>query len=491
MPIDYKNTAYGQLNRYLIALNNVNYGLFRVMAQERRADDAEARGEIQLSEFARDWLSRKREAFAEHRNTVIEQFGKGFDQILEHHKSGYLEATRAFASVLKSRFPNKKFEEVVYDGEIIDHEVIDAYQAEGELKPVQNPEGTVVMPETPLINAYAEYLEKRGTYRIAESAGHVFDTLTTEIDSRGFQHLFTRRNETKDVKMVDADFVYEFYEFAKAIPATYKTELIKTQVQLKKLSKKLTKEPENEELQSLVYGHQYSVEFCQDVLERSDYLVMMSELLKDRMDSVNKQPYGIRDKVVETLSDLVFMVPSVAKGADSMPTYNTMYVGAYEIQNLINCVKEFPEGAVFTQYLSSKIERTTVIPAADFERSKIMMEFLSELHKLNTATIIATAKANGENLTDEEVKNKATNQDRAKFLVFETPLGKVWFDGENGIEVKTGKVIPFKEICKYVLNPNDGNIYYLQTDEMIKPGTVALVNGQPTGVNHDDGMGAK
>ena len=267
MPIDYKNTAYGQLNRYLIALNNVNYGLFRVMAQERRADDAEARGEIQLSEFARDWLSRKREAFAEHRNTVIEQFGKGFDQILEHHKNGYLEATQAFASVLKSRFPNKKFEDVVYNGEIVDQEVIDAYQAEGELEPTKQPDGTVVMPETPLINAYAEYLEKRGTYRIAESAEHVFNTLISEIDSRGFQHLFTRRKETKDVKMVDADFVYEFYEFAKSIPATYKTELIKTQVQLKKLSKKLSKDPENEELQSLVYGHQYSTEFCQDVLE--------------------------------------------------------------------------------------------------------------------------------------------------------------------------------------------------------------------------------
>ena len=82
MPIDYQNTAYGQLNKYLVALNNVNFGLSRVMAQERRADDAEDRGEIQISDFARDWFSRKRDAFAEHRNVVIEHFGSALEKVV-------------------------------------------------------------------------------------------------------------------------------------------------------------------------------------------------------------------------------------------------------------------------------------------------------------------------------------------------------------------------------------------------------------------------
>ena len=201
MPIDYKNTAYGQLNRYLISLNNVNYGLFRIMAQERRADDAEDRGEIQISDFARDWFSRKRDAFSEHRNVVIEHFGAGLEQVIEYHKEGYKEATIAFAEEIRSRFPNKKFEDVIQDGEIVDAEVFAAYQAECELEPVDGPDGTKVMPEMPLANKYIAFLEKRGTYRIAESVEHVFNALVSDVDSRGFQNLLTRRNENRNVKI--------------------------------------------------------------------------------------------------------------------------------------------------------------------------------------------------------------------------------------------------------------------------------------------------
>ena len=491
MPIDYQNTAYGQLNKYLVALNNVNFGLSRVMAQERRADDAEDRGEIQISDFARDWFSRKRDAFAEHRNVVIEHFGSTLEKVVDYHKTEYFEAAKALAAEIKSRFPNKKFEDVIYDGEIVDVEVFAAYQAECELEPVVGPDGTQVEPEMPLANKYIEFLEKRGTYRIAESVGHVFDTLASDIDSRGFQHLLTRRNESRDVKIIDSDFVYEFFDFAKSIPASYKAELIKEQIQLKKLSKKLHKDPENEELQAMVYNCENAIACCEDVIERSDYLVMMSQMLKERMDSVNKQPYGIKDKVAETIADFIFNIPAVSKGSDSFPTYDTMYMGTYEIQNLINCVKEFPEAAVFTQYLSSKIERETIMPAADFERSKITIEFLQNLHQFNAESIVQTAQLNGETLTEQEVKNRATKQDQAKFLLFETPLGRVWFDGENCIEAKTGKVVPFTEICKYVLNPNDGNIYYLQTDQTIKPGTITLVAKEQDGVKPDDGMGGK
>lgn len=491
MPIDIKNTAYGQLNDRLIVAYNTNYGVLRVIAQEKKADDAEARGEISISGFASEWFRNKRDAYAEHRAMVLEKYRENLDVIVQHHLDGYKAAKQRFEDELASRFPGRKFEDMVRDSEIIDDEVLQAYQAEAMQEATITENGTVITPETPLGNAYVEYLEKRGTYKIAESVSYVFDNIAEDIDYRGYQHLLTQRNDNANVKIVDADFISEFYSFAKSIPATYKTELIKTQSQLRKLTKKLQKDPENPELQSLVYGHQYSVEFCQDVLERSDYLVMMSQLLKDRMDAVNIEPYGIRDKVVETLADFVFMIPSVSKGKASYPTFNTMYMGTYEIKNLINCVKEFPEAAVFTQYLSAKIEHETIMSAQDFERSKIMMDFLLELHKMNAQTIQQNALANGETVTPEEVKAKATNQDNARYLQFETPLGRVWCNGENLVDVKTGKVVPFAEICKYVLNPNDGNIYYLQTEEEIKPGTVTLVGSEKVAGKENDGMGKK
>ena len=110
---------------------------------------------------------------------------------------------------------------------------------------------------------------------------------------------------------------------------------------------------------------------------------------------------------------------------------------------------------------------------------------------MNAETIMHNAKLNGETLTEQEIKNRATKQDQAKFLLFETPLGKVWFDGENCIDAKTGKVVPFTEICKYVLNPEDGNIYYLKTDQNVKPGTITLVAEEQDGGKTDDGMGGK
>ena len=50
-----------------------------------------------------------------------------------------------------------------------------------------------------------------------------------------------------------------------------------------------------------------------------------------------------------------------------------------------------------------------------------MMDFLLELHKMNAQTIQQNALANGETVTPEEVKAKATNQDNARYLQFETP----------------------------------------------------------------------
>ncbi len=488
MPIDVKKTAYWQLNSRLVVANNVNYGLFRVMAQERRADDAEARGEIQVGGYTSEWFRRKRDAFAEHRNIILEKNGQALNYLINGYKQSYEEAEKAFAVELQG-VSTKKFDDIVFDGELIDADVIAEYNRQATQEPIVGEDGVVRQPRSPLVEAFYNYTEKRGTYKIAESVGHVYGNICADIDYRGYQNLLTRKNVTDEVKVVDSTFVTEFYEFAKAIPATYKAELIKTQVQLNKLLKQLKKDPENAELQALVAGHEVTVEFCQDVIERSDYLVMMSKILKERMDSVNKEPYGIRDKVVETLADFVFMVPSVSKGVESKPQYSTMYMGTYEITNLINCVKEFPEAAVFTQYLSSKVQLATIMPAANFEQSKIMMEFLKELHAMNVQTLKQGAEAQGISVSDAEVKVQATKPEIARFLQFETPLGRVWFDGENCVNVKTGEIISYAEICKYVLNPNDGKLYYLKTDQQIKPGTVTLVNTEPQTPGQTDGMG--
>lgn len=475
-----KETIYEHLNDYLNTAYHANYRVQCVLEQMRRAD------QFNVSQITEDWFRSKHDSFAEHRWGIVSANSAGLEKEVEYYDNELIKAKNSLVSEMRRYFADKNFEEVFVEDGIIDPEVYALYekQANGE---IILPDGTGA--DLGLVERFHAYVKSLGSAKIARSVEKVHDRIVEDVDARGYMHLLSMRNESADVKIIDESFVTELSDFAKLLGPTYKRELVKSQIELNKLLKKFKKDPTNVELASRIDGAEYAIAFCNDVLSRTTYLEFVARILSSRMEAVNSRKYSLSDKIVEGVADFGFMVPSEVKGEENRPKYTTMYMGKTEIENLISTTKEFAEAGNFTQYLSSKLGVPTVLEAHEYELSKLTMEMLKNIHSDNVAALLAKAKETGETVTAQEAKLFATKPEIAKYLQFVTPLGKVWFDGENGIDVETGKVVPFTEICKYVVNPQDGNLYYLKTEETITPGSVTLVNAEPSGNNPDLGKG--
>lgn len=475
-----KETIYEHLNDYLNTAYHANYRVQCVLEQMRKADS------FDVSAVTEEWFRSKHDAYAEHRWEIVSTNSRGLEKEVAYYDEELSKAKTSLVSEMRKYFADKNFEEVFVEDGIIDPEVYALYekQANGE---VLLADGTGA--DLGLVERFHAYVKSLGSAKIARSVEKVHDRIVEDVDARGYMHLLSMRNDSADVKIVDESFIAELYDFAKLLGPTYKRELIKSQIELNKLNKKFKKDSTNVELATMVDRAEYTVAFCNDVLSRTTYLEFVSKILKSRMDAVNSRKYSLSDRVIESVVDFGFMVPAEVKGEENRPKYKTMYMGKTEIQNLISSTKEFAEAGNFTQYLSSKLGVPTVLEPHEYELSKLTMEMLKNIHDDNVAALLAKAKESGETVTAEEAKLFATKPEIAKYLQFDTPLGRVWFDGENGIDVKTGEVVPFTEICKYVVNPQDGNLYYLKTEETITPGSVTLVNAEPNTNNPDLGKG--
>lgn len=472
---------------------NDNYRCLVPAHQQKMADN------LNYSNQTKVWLDHKLKCYAEVRNVNKEynlnSMLEGLDKIKKN--VDVLKSALWKEYVLNNPKTTKTFDQVFVDGEVVDEKLAEEFN-DYNLK-LLNDEKV----ETNLLyEAYCNYSDHLTAINVINEYIDVHEAICGELTNDGYKR-FVNNQIKNNVKCLSRNIIEELQIISKDITKTFPALLLKQEVKLNKAYKLLSKNPENEELRE-----QYNLEmgrynFFQANCQLANVLSDNVNCFAKRLEAANSRELHIKDKVYEMVADLGFGVGKPIKGNKNTVSVDEIFVGQIEISNLIVIAKNFVFLAPVIQEIGYQTQITTKVSLENYEQSKLIMEELSEVHKDKKQYLMENENALEKPIIDPFAEDKvlnldeqATKEEVAKHLLFETPLGTVWFDGVSAVNIETGEKTELSELNKFIYDADKQKFYRLKTDKIIKAGTVKIVedenNEQSLKIKtliKDDGMG--
>lgn len=483
-----KKTTYQEMNRIINSLCSYNAMCFRSLEQTRKTSF-----EKNVSSVTAEWLSSKHKAFASGRmNYIYDVYLKVFGEEELKSKFGlpaiyYLKEIKKNGSKVNIEKPaivkcdekiaelekeictgylkvfpksNKTFNQLINDdAAIIDKEfakiITDCNDLLNKGVKKQN------IPNIELLDSYNLYCSFfRSKFVIIDSM-KIFDFYKEDLTSDGMAHLYTFKNESPEIKQLSFDILVELKYSIDKIVKQIPKQKIQQGIVVNKLLKQLKKQPDNQELINSYNEENNAYSVYDERISDANILKIYVDAFCNRFDASNTPKTGISDAITETLLDLSFGVSGDYKKLCE-PKYNeTVYVSNSEVDSVISLLVNFPDLVDLMQQLCFETKNVKEFELVDLNYSKYIIGVLQEIHKDK----VEFNKQNNPNATDEQLRVMSTNPEIAKYLVFKTPLGKVWCNGENCINCETNEVVKLEDLEKYFYNEEDGCIYMLKPEQ--------------------------
>lgn len=406
------------LNENLNAILNANFRCYSCLKQVELAQKNGA------SETGLGWAYKKLETMANNRNDLILEVDDCFEENSKRIIKLITDAKTQLVEELKRShgLETKVVENCFIAGQLTDPDIIN-YLNDNNANAEQ------------LYMLIKKYASAVACQLINEDYREITNNYASQFDSKGF----LSPSYAPTTKVLTAETVHQLAENANYILKTMQKEEANQLAKCIKLAKKFGKDPSNEELLLEYTNEQLLYEYLKTKVQDAKNFSGLAYTLSERLKEANNTGFELKDKIVQALIDFGFGTPQPKiKNKEEL---DEVCVGHIEFADIISVAKSFAANAELIQFMCYENKTSITMKLEDYELSKLMVRILREQHEEKLERL---AKEN----KDKAVV--ATDPDVAKCLLFTTPFGTCWFNGEQLVDKKTGQLIPVSKMERIV-----------------------------------------
>ena len=435
---------YTEINKLITTICNFNALCMRSCEQSAKTSFYE------VSPRAHEWLKAKSAQQAIARVTLIQNIKNKFAEGINIANNKILEASKIVFDEFNKVYPNEAtcFEDLIdLETEDFTNEHL-AKMYEQYVIARDNGAKKKFIPYLTLGEAIDKINGNIDAISIYKEISKLIEPYEKDLTKEGNKSIFTFKNVSHEIRLLSFDTVCDLKDIVDESIALSNVEYVKAGVELTKISKKLYKDPENNELKEAFNTIQNKYFDFEAKLKFLQPLKVYADCFYDRIVASNTPKTPFIYEMYEVINDALNDVSKEYKEKLQVPICKNAYVTLDEAASVLNLLNNFTMLAPLSQQIAHETDLSLsydIVQNPEYVAEVI--EALTEDYNVK----MEDAKNKHPELNKTELKNSVVNPEVCKRLRFVSPVGGLWFDGVRYYNFETNEPHEVSEINEIVI----------------------------------------